>query len=157
MKIFSANENRRTWRVGGLMLAGLAAGATSGLVCAATAASSPAPTTESAPVPAGTTVKSPTADILRMVEAKLDPEVIKAYIKASPAAYDLGASEIIALRDRGVPAEVLTAMLQHGSELRAQAPQANPVVAAPPAYPGAASPYSQPSPYPYDSGAISPY
>ena len=65
----------------------------------------PAPAKESAPVPAGSTVKSSTADILRLVDAKLDPEVIKAYIKASPAAYDLGASEIIVLAGRGVSAE----------------------------------------------------
>jgi len=37
------------------------------------------------------------ADIVKMVDAKVDPEVIKTYIKNSPTAYNPSATEIIAL------------------------------------------------------------
>lgn len=64
------------------------------------------------------------ADIVKMVEAKVDPEVIKTYIKNSPTAFNPSATEIIALKDEGVAPEILTAMLQHGAEVRAQSMQA---------------------------------
>jgi hypothetical protein len=64
------------------------------------------------------------ADILKMVDAKVDPEVIKTYINNSPTAYNPSATEIIALKDRGVGSEILTAMLQHGAEVRAQSMRA---------------------------------
>ena len=32
------------------------------------------------------------ADVLKMVEARIDPEVLKAYVQASPVAYKLNAS-----------------------------------------------------------------
>src|SRR5437667_385631 len=41
-------------------------------------------------------------DILKMVAAKVDAEVVKAYIKNSPIPYTLNASEIIALKEHGV-------------------------------------------------------
>ena len=55
-------------------------------------------------------------DILKMVDAKVDAEVIKAYVKNSPTAYNPSATEIIALKDRGVGPEILTALLQRGAE-----------------------------------------
>ena len=60
------------------------------------------------------------ADIVRMVEAKVDMEVIKAYIRSAPIAYSPKATEIIALKERGVPSEVMLALLQRGAEVRAQ-------------------------------------
>jgi len=42
-------------------------------------------------------------EILKMVDAKVDAEVIKAYIQVSQVAYSPSATEIIALKDRGVP------------------------------------------------------
>src|SRR6266436_1159488 len=47
-------------------------------------------------------------EILKMADAKVDPEVIKAYIKNSPIAYDPSAAEIIALKEHGLPADGLT-------------------------------------------------
>lgn len=70
------------------------------------------------------------AEIVRMLDAKVDPEVVKAYINASSLAYHPGAEEIIALKQRGVPDDVITTMLERGAELRGQ-----PAVAAPPATP----------------------
>ena len=85
------------------------------------------------------------ADIVKMVDAKVDPEVIKTYLKSSPVAYNPSATEIIALKEHGVGPELLTAMLQRGAELRAEstraaAPAPNPV--APQVMPGAVNPYA---------------
>src|SRR5271157_5610370 len=38
-------------------------------------------------------------EVLRMVDAKVEPEVVKAYIRSSPVPYHLSADEIIALRN----------------------------------------------------------
>lgn len=76
-------------------------------------------------------------DIVKLVDAKVDPEVIKTYVNNSPTAYNPSASEIIALKDRGVGSDILTAILQRGAAVRAQAVQANQAAAAavPPPYP----------------------
>src|ERR1035441_9907454 len=39
-------------------------------------------------------------DIMKMVDAKVDAQVIKSYIKTSPTAYSPSANEIIALKGR---------------------------------------------------------
>jgi hypothetical protein len=75
------------------------------------------------------------ADIVKLVDAKVEPEVIKTYIKSSPTAYNPSATEIIALRDKGAGSDVLTAMLERGGEVRAQSTRGAP--AAPLLYPGA--------------------
>ena len=85
------------------------------------------------------------ADILKMMDAKVDPEVIETYVRNSSAAFNPSAAEIIALKNRGVGPEILTAMLQRDGELRAQA--ARPYTAAPgsaaaPAAPAAVNPYA---------------
>src|SRR5262245_53112271 len=86
-------------------------------------------------------------DILKMFDAKVDIEVIKTYISNSAVPYYLNASEIIALKERGIPNEVIAALIQRGGELRAelrvQSPQSSP--------PPAANTY--PSTVPYDSGS----
>jgi len=81
----------------------------------------------------------PVQEILRMVDSKVDPEVIKTYIKNSPTAYSLTAEEIISLKKTGVSDDVITAMIQRGAEVRARAVQAGqppPTVAAPQYSPG---------------------
>jgi hypothetical protein len=91
-------------------------------------------------------------DIVKLVDAKVDAEVIKTYIKNSPTAYNPNASELIALKDRGVAPEILTAMLQRGAEVRAQGMQPGQVAASPVApqvNPGAVAPYAPA----YDYGA----
>ena len=85
------------------------------------------------------------ADIVKMVDAKVDPQIVKAYIQNSPTAYNPSATEIIALKDRGVGPDILTAMLQHGAEVRTQAMRAAPGAANPPlpqAPSGVANPYA---------------
>ena len=85
------------------------------------------------------------ADIVKLAEAKVEPEVIKTFIGNSPVAYNPSATEIIALKDRGVAPEILTAMLQRGTEVRAQALRAGPAAAAataPPSGSGAVNQYA---------------
>src|SRR5262245_23155164 len=48
------------------------------------------------------------ADILKMFDAKVDIEVIRTYISNSAVPYYLNASEIILLKQRGIPNEVIT-------------------------------------------------
>src|ERR1017187_2987998 len=99
------------------------------------------------------------ADIIKMVDAKVDVEVIKIYIKNSPTAYNPSATEIIALKDRGVGPEILTAMLQHGAAVRAQSMRAAPPApnaATPPPYPGEANPYAPAPGYDYSAQAAYP-
>src|ERR1700719_1888762 len=84
-------------------------------------------------------------DILKMVDAKIDADVIKAYINSSRIAYNPNVNEIIALKDRGVSSDLLTALLQRGAEVRSQAPA--PVAPAPNPYPAVAAPYTPPAAY----------
>jgi hypothetical protein len=92
-------------------------------------------------------------DILKMLDAKVDTEVINAYIKNAPIAFNPSAAEIIALKKHGVPDELITGLILRGAEVRDQiaqgmAGQAPPMVNAP------ATP---PTAYPYDYGAGAPY
>ena len=94
------------------------------------------------------------ADIAKMVDAKVETEVIKTYIKNSSTAYNPSATEIIALKDRGVGPEILTALLQRGAEVRGQSRRATgavPSAVAPQTDAGVANSYA-PAPV-YDYGA----
>lgn len=95
--------------------------------------------------PAGT-YSAGIAEIIKMLDARVDAQVILAYIQNSPIPVNPDALELIALKDHGAPVEMLTALLHRGDELRLQMAQAqsafNPAPAAP-AYdyaPEAASP-----------------
>ncbi|HWX20218.1 MAG TPA: hypothetical protein VN578_09985 [Candidatus Binatia bacterium] len=137
---------------GGLMTFGVFTGATFVLPAGAlTTVDAPAAQTTT---PTVSTVRySPgAAEILKMVDARVGTDVIKAYIKNSTVAYNPTASEIIALKERGVPDDVLAAMLQRGGEVRAG--QGNGVPTAP-VYPYPQTPnyaYPQAPAYPYDYG-----
>ena len=88
-------------------------------------------------------------DVLKMLDAKVNAEVIKEYIKNSPTGYDLSAGEIVALKKRGVADEIVIALLQRGAEVRAQA--ATPPSTARPSY-STQPPYAPNAPAPYGSG-----
>lgn len=101
--------------------------------------------------PAGT-YSAGIADIIKLLDAKVDAPVILAYIQNSAIPYNPEATELIALKDHGASTDTLVALLHHGDELRLQLVQAqsaaNPRPAAP-AYtypPAVAYP-----PYPYGS------
>lgn len=74
--------------------------------------------------PATITMSSPgLAGVQKMLDAKVDPQVIQAYIMSSGITFNLTADQIIALKQRGAPDQVLTALLQHNAQLAAQAGQ----------------------------------
>jgi hypothetical protein len=83
------------------------------------------------------------SDVVKMVDAKVDSSVIKAFIQNSTTTFTPSASELIALKNHGVPDEILTAMLQRGAEVRSQIAQS--LHRPPPAAPTYASPSTAPS------------
>lgn len=105
--------------------------------------------------PAGT-YSAGIADIIKLLDAKVDAPVILAYIQNSAIPYNPEATELIALKDHGASTETLVALLHHGDELRLQLVQAqsaaNPRPAAPAyTYPPAVA--YPPYPYGYDADA----
>ncbi|HZR18122.1 MAG TPA: hypothetical protein VFE51_12580 [Verrucomicrobiae bacterium] len=104
-------------------------------------------------------------DVLKMLDAKVDVSTVEAYIKNSQTVYNLSANEIIALKRRGAPDEVITLLIQHGAEVRTQIAQAA-QAGAPLTPPASASPYAggyadtgvqEPYPYYADYGYGYPY
>jgi hypothetical protein len=89
-------------------------------------------------------------DVLKMLDAKVDPGVIRAYINNSPIPFNPSAAEIIALKQRGVPDDIITALMQRGAEVRAQMAQAATQSAV-------QTPNAPPAGYPYDYSAASSY
>jgi hypothetical protein len=71
-----------------------------------------------------TMVSSQIAEVVRMKESGIETAVIKAHIEQSTTVYPPSAEEIIYLHEHGVPAEIITAFIRRGNELRAQAEQA---------------------------------
>ena len=84
--------------------------------------------------PAGT-YSAGIAEIIKMLDAKVDAPVILAYIQNSPIPYNPEATELIALKEHGASTEMLMALLHHGDELRLQLAQAQSAVNPPPAAP----------------------
>jgi hypothetical protein len=80
------------------------------------------------------------AGIVKMVDAKVAPDVIKAYIANSPTTFDANVEEIIALKEHGIPDDIVTAMLAHNPR-----PLAAPQTAA---QPGVNAPAQAPTPPP---------
>jgi hypothetical protein len=95
-------------------------------------------------------------DVLKMLDAKVDPGVIREFIKNSSIAFNPSASEIIALKHRNVPDDLITALMQRGAEVRAQIPQmAQSAQGIAPGYANTAAPGTDyaataPNAYPYD-------
>jgi len=63
--------------------------------------------------------------IVKLSKAGVAESVTLAYIQASPTPYSLDAQDILRLRERGVASQVVTAMMQHGDELRRAAAEAS--------------------------------
>ena len=100
------------------------------------------------------------AEIVRMVKARLDPGVIKAYISSSISPFSPTAADIVVLKRIGIPEELITLMLQHDAELlrvrqNSATPasvRAAPVSPHPPAFSPDYAPMYPPAPnyaYPY--------
>src|ERR1035437_5395382 len=158
-RIVAVNGPRiRAWLVMGVMglWVPLATRATNAVVPDAGGANQTAPTAQAAPA---ARYSSSVADIVKLVDAKVDAEVIKTYVRNSPTAYNPSATEIIALKDRGVGSEILTAMLQRGAEVRVQSMQAAQAAwgaATQQANPGAANPYAPAPDYGYATQPVYP-
>src|SRR5258706_5642106 len=67
-------------------------------------------------------------EIIKLLDAKASPPVIKAFIQNALMAYNPTAAELIALKDHGAEADILVALLQRGAELMARTPQTQPQV-----------------------------
>jgi len=64
-------------------------------------------------------------EIVKLSKAGVAESVTLAYIQTSPTAYALDAQDILRLRELGVSSPVVTAMMQHGDELRRSAAAAS--------------------------------
>ncbi len=120
-------------RLAGLLLAGVFAGSLA--VRAQTDTSPPSGTTSA--LMAAPQYSAGIADVVKMVQAKVDMAVIKAYIQNSPVSYNPSATEIIALKSQGISDDLVTAILQRGAEVRTELAKTQ---STPP--PAAAAPYS---------------
>jgi hypothetical protein len=69
-------------------------------------------------------------EVLKLVGAGVSKEVVKTFIENSPIAYNLGAGDIIALKEHGVTDDLTSAMVKRRAELSAQAGQTIASVAA---------------------------
>lgn len=73
------------------------------------------------------------AQVARMAQSGVEPAVLLAYVQNSVNTYQLGADEIVYLKDIGVGSEVMAAMIQHDQQIREAS--LNGAVAASPATP----------------------
>src|SRR5882762_1697113 len=85
------------------------------------------------PMTAGTTtivtnISPAAAEVIRLAESGVGDDVVLAYIQNSQWTLNLGADDVLYLRDVGVSSVVITAMLNHDTTLRNQPPaNSNPV------------------------------
>ncbi len=102
--------------------------ATAVAVTADPGTTAPAAQPESAPAPArraASPLSPGVEDVLKMTTAGVSSEVIKTYVECSRANYELNAADLIALKERKVSDDIVTAMLRRSSRVQAQA-QAQP-------------------------------
>jgi hypothetical protein len=105
-------------------------------------------------------------EIIKMLDAKVDPQVVSAYVQHSSVAYTPDATEIVALKEHGASTEFVTALLQHGDEMRlrlaqmfaAQNPTPRPTTAAYDTVPEPVVPtYPDPRAYAQETSYPAPY
>jgi hypothetical protein len=109
--------------------------------------------------PAGT-YSAGITEIIKMLDAKIDAQVIFAYIQNSPIPYNPDATELVALKEHGASTELLMALLHHGDELRLQMAQAQSAATPPPVAPAYEYPPAManpPYPYDYPDASYAPY
>jgi len=75
-------------------------------------------------------VSPPVAEVVRLAEAGTSEDVIVAYVQNATTPFNLTADNVLYLKDLGVSSQVVTAMLNRDSALRAQAPA--PIAVPPP-------------------------
>jgi hypothetical protein len=86
-------------------------------------------------------------EVLKMESAGLSKEVIKTYIENSPVPYHLTAADLIALKDRGITDDLMTALIKRGAESSSEAAKLKPAT---PRESGRQRDYGQIDPEGYD-------
>ncbi len=71
-------------------------------------------------VPANIKLAPPVSEIVKLANSGVDQGVMLSYVTNSSSTFNLGADEIIYLKDVGIPGEVVTAMIQHDQVLRGE-------------------------------------
>ena len=107
------------------------------------------PISTNLPPPVKATLTPAAAELVRLANSGVDESVMLAYVTNSPSTFNLGAEEIIYMNDLGVPAPVVTAMIQRDQALKAagQAAMTASVEANRPELPAAPEqPQQQPAP-----------
>jgi hypothetical protein len=99
------------------------------------------------PVPASIKITAPVSEIVKLANSGVDESVMLAFVTNSASTFNLGADEIIYLKDIGVPGSVVTAMIDRDQQIRGASLQA--AVAAQQAAPPVPAP-EQPAPAPAD-------
>jgi len=87
--------------------------------------------TNQAAADAAPAVSSGIADVLKMLDAHVSPEVIKAYIENSASTFDVTPSDLIVLKQHNVTDDVTVALLKHGATSATAAPATAPAAATP--------------------------
>jgi hypothetical protein len=85
-----------------------------------------------APNPGAASLSPAAAEVAKLVAAGTTEDVVLAYVQNAPGPFNLSADNVLYLKDLGVASAVITAMLNHDSALRSQAPPPAPAVEAPP-------------------------
>ena len=88
------------------------------------------PITTEPVAPAALRANLPVMDVVKLANSRVDESVLLAYVTNSPSVFNLGADDIIYLKDIGVPDPVIKAMIYRDQDLKAQG-----VAAAAPAAP----------------------
>ncbi|HWX19415.1 MAG TPA: DUF6600 domain-containing protein [Candidatus Binatia bacterium] len=86
---------------------------------------------------------SPVAEVVKLANSGLDQTVLLAFVTNSTSTFNLDADKIIYLNDIGVPAGVVTAMIQRDQEIKAYSDAAAAAAAAQP--PAPMPPYPDPA------------
>ncbi|HTI69449.1 MAG TPA: hypothetical protein VMF06_05765 [Candidatus Limnocylindria bacterium] len=70
-------------------------------------------------------------EVIKMADAKVSPAVIKDFIQVSVSPFQATASDIIALKERGIPEDLIQAMLQRDATLQELAARTSPSASRP--------------------------
>jgi hypothetical protein len=81
--------------------------------------------------PATTQPPNSVQEVLKMMEAGVSKEVLKAYVENSRSDYIPTAQDLILLKQHGVPDDIATALVKRSGEVQAQKAQAAPNAAVP--------------------------
>src|SRR2546430_17550268 len=57
------------------------------------------------------------AEVVKLSQSGVGDDVILAYVKNSQTSYNLSAKDVLALKDSGISSPILTAMLNHDTEI----------------------------------------